>query len=579
MKENNNLVYGAVAIVAILVFVGAAIAIGMFSSPTYEVSLKLAGNNTNVLPIYPYQTTVFNITVTNNGGKEVVAMPVAFYLNGNQRNYSKFTIPAHQSLSVQESYTYTTPGGFLFSAAIDPGNVLNIANRSSTRKSIGVVVSAPQLADVYQSVVNSNIIYTDSFTTSGTGLLTGALMANLYPISSVSWINGGGDGGILYKVYQDVYLYVSVANGAYSAYANGSASYTAWLQGTLNPEQVGRIVSSFGKKVSLIGRGANSIEYSPISNTVSACSYYQGGWTKIIELYNDSNGGNCLAVALSNYTPTESNAIAAGLKGTRMGSFLTANQLNATKEIQWSHFYYNNATVLGQMVEYGGNTIAAATLFQLQHPTGVFLSRITSTATNVMAVNSTCLGLNSVINGTSFCSEVLSTNGIVGNQSYGTVYTKFISSNYIAEVYSLIGMNNLTAAHANAGELISRLGIKSSSVKWTSIFRNDCAFESGFRCIFNNIEANGSVNMTITNINYSSVKLDNITCAMGVGAPAMVLNGTLAQGQNITVLTPCHSLPTPAFAAEIAFGLKLGFNYHNIPTVVNGTLNLTGSGG
>ena len=75
-----------------------------------------------------------------------------------------------------------------------------------------------------------------------------------------------------------------------------------------------------------------------------------------------------------------------------------------------------------------------------------------------MAVNSTCLGLNSVINGTSFCSEVLSTNGIVGNQSYGTVSTKFISSNYIAEVYSLIGMNNLTAAHANAGELISQLG-------------------------------------------------------------------------------------------------------------------------
>ena len=75
MKKNNALLYGRVAVVAVLVFVGAAIAVSTLSAPVYDVSLGLAANSSGT--IYPYQSTAFNITVTNNGGREVVGLPVA----------------------------------------------------------------------------------------------------------------------------------------------------------------------------------------------------------------------------------------------------------------------------------------------------------------------------------------------------------------------------------------------------------------------------------------------------------------------------------------------------------------------
>ena len=574
-EKNNNLLYGAVVIIAVLVFVGAAIAVSSFSSAVYDVSVNLAASSAGTL--YPYQTTSFNITVTNNGGKEIVGLPLAFYINGGQNNYSKVTIPAHGSVSMLQNYTYIKPGGYLFTAAVHPGNVLSIANRAATRMSKAFAVENPEGADVYESVPNANITYTDSFTTSGTGLLTASLMGNLFSITSLVGINGPG-GGILESAYKDLYPYVSVANGAYSVYSNGSASYVIWMEGEATPQALAQIVSSFNKKIGTRGSGSNTIIYATLNNATSLCSYYQGGWTKIIEFYNATKGGSCLGFAANGYSPTEGNALVTALRSTRLGTVLTANQLNSSKQIQWSRFYYVNATILGQTFEFQSNAVAASTLFQLASPSGVFLSRIEDIKTNLSDVNATCLGLAASVNGTNFCSIILPTNGTLGSQHYGAVYTDFISPNYTVEVYSLVNETELIAAHENAGELISRLGINSTSVAWHSPFKNACAFQSGFGCNFEGFGANGSVSLRITNLNYSTVKLDNLTCAMGAGFPAIPLNGTLAQGENTLVQTFCHSIPVPDFAAQSSFQLNLGYTYRTTPMIVNGTLNVTSAG-
>ena len=220
MKDNNVLIYGAVLIIAVLVFAGAAIAVGLLAPATYDVALALSANNSGSA-IYPYQSTLFNITVTNRGGRAVAGLPVAFYVNGIQRNYSIYGIPAHQSLTIREVYTYTAAGRYLFSAAADPGNVLRLANATAAKGSMTVSTAIPEPVEVYSSIPNSNIVYTDTFTTSGTGLLSGSLMDSLYNISTLRGINGV-DNGILAKTYQDIYPYVAVANGAYALYANGT---------------------------------------------------------------------------------------------------------------------------------------------------------------------------------------------------------------------------------------------------------------------------------------------------------------------------------------------------------------------
>ena len=111
-------------------------------------------------------------------------------------------------------------------------------------------------------------------------------------------------------------------------------------------------------------------------------------------------------------------------------------------------------------------------------------------------------------------------DGPPGEPTFGGVHTEYISSNYTVEVYSLIGQNYLTLAHANAGELISRLGMNYSSVDWQSLYKNSCAFKGGFACRFNNVESNGTVNMTLTDLDYTSVKLDNLTCGEGTAGRA-----------------------------------------------------------
>ena len=120
MNEKNTLMYGIIVIVAVLVFVGAAIAVNTFAAPTYDVSLALAAANSTAA-FYPYQSALFNITVTNNGGKEILGLPVAFYVNGVERNYSSYAIPAHQSVTIRQNYTFVQSGIYLFSAAADPG--------------------------------------------------------------------------------------------------------------------------------------------------------------------------------------------------------------------------------------------------------------------------------------------------------------------------------------------------------------------------------------------------------------------------------------------------------------------------
>jgi hypothetical protein len=572
---NNNLLYGVVIVVAILVFVGAAIAVGFLTPTKYDVSLSFAANN-SAASIYPYQTSLFNITVTNQGSSEVVGLPIAFYINGNQKNYTRYAIPAHQSVSIQEKYIYPSAGQYLFTASVDPGNFIDLANRSSARKSILITAATPAVVNVYSSVPNSNIVYTDSFTSSGTGLLSGSLMASLYNISALVGMTGA-DNSILGKSYQDLQPYTSVANGAYSIYANGTATYAAWLQGTLTPKDLAAVIGSFGKKIGPVNSSVGSVEFSALTNSISLCSYYQGGWTKIVEVANNSTGETCLALVGNNYSGSENNAIITALKGTRIGT-TTSNQVNASGQIPWQKFYYNNATVLGQTLEYGRNAIAASTLFQLQTPAGIFLSSIKGVYTNLSNVNDTCFGLAGRINNTNVCSVVLPTTTQVGNITYGAVRSELVTANYTATIYSLISESYFTLAHQNALELISQLKIPGNSIVWQSPFRNSCAFESGFGCRFNGQGPNGTVNITITNLNYSSVQLDNVTCVLGQMVAASPLNGTLARNGSVDVDVACHSAPIPIAAAETSLNLDLGFSYKNTPMIVNGTLNLTSGG-
>ncbi|MDE1865324.1 MAG: hypothetical protein KGH94_01635 [Candidatus Micrarchaeota archaeon] len=569
---NNTLMYAAVLIVAVLVFIGAALAVSLLAKPSYYVTLAMSASSPSN-SVYPYQSMVFNITVTNNGGKDVVELPVAFYVNGVQQNYSGYVVPAHHSITIQEAYTYLQAGSYLFSAVADPGNVLRLSNASAARKSIQISTAIPESADVYSSVPNANIVNTESFTASGTGLLSASVMDSLYNISSLEGVNGL-DNAILAKTYQDLYQYIAVANGAFSLYSNGTESYSAWLQGTMTPQTIGTIVSSFGKNVSVVGSPHGVFGFAQLANRTSMCTYYQNGWTKIVEFYNAGRGGSCKDLVYGSYNDVQTGVIAAALKNSRIGNFSAPNTVST---ISWQRFYYNNATLLGKSVEYSANSISASTLFELQSPQGIFLSSIEGAPTNVLSVNSTCPGLISNLSNAKVCSTVLLTSTSIGNRSFGAVYSKLVSSNYTVGLYSLIGQSYLTSAHTNAAELMNELGIRGSQVAWASPFKNTCGFKEGFGCRIVGFGANSTVELAITNLNYSSVSLTNVTCSEGRGATPMRINGTIGRGDNITISTVCHTIPVPVFAAETSFMLNLGFKRGSVPMIVNGTLNVTTS--
>ncbi|MGI0100763.1 MAG: CARDB domain-containing protein [Candidatus Micrarchaeaceae archaeon] len=556
-------IYGLLAIIIVVAII-LALGLSGFTSSAYSIRVKLSQEGTILQTIYPYQTSYYAINITNTGKRQITGMPVGFYLDGVPETENTISIPAGETVTLLRNYTYPSPGPYTFEAVADPGHIFNIADRNASQSSITTNVTEPELPNVYTSVPNANMTYTQSFALSGVGALEIAAVAGRYDITSISDMFGPYD-SISTKVFENAYPFTANVYGAYSEYSDNSIAYAAWLQGTIDPAVIGAVVSSFGKDVNELSLPTGIIGYVNLGNSTSMCTFYSNGWTKIITYYNASNAGTCETVSTNSYTPTESNVLTNVVVN---DTYLTHLQ---------SGFFYTNSSVLGSSLAYSGMNATATNIFQNNY--GLFISSIRkdNNAINISAIkNATCYGLIYNSSNLSVCSYLIPTS--TGNYSlpYGLVNSSYITPNYTLNMYSLVNNTELIAAHDNAAHLLSRLGINSSFVEWQEAFGNSCSFSnSSIGCKFLSMSQNGTASFNITNKLPKPLRINTLNCEIEPGFENVSINMTIEPNSTTSISQPCSTIAVPTVEAQASYTLIMNYTYGNATMVTSGFLNVT----
>ena len=552
LSRTNILFYCVLAIVVVL---AVAFAVSRMYKANYQVAVALT---TNTAVSYPYQTSYFIVNVTNKGTSGIGSLNVGFYLNGTPIRYNTVSLPAGSSAHIIENYTYLSSGNYSFLAVADPAHVLSIKDRNGTQESITVRINASENPDIYTSLPNSNITYTQSFTLSAEGLAAASATASKYNISVFNNMFSPAQ-SILTKLFENLYVYTKYANGVYAEYSDNTIAYSVWIQGTVQPQLVGYVLSTFHLRQLNTSINGTAVGYAAVNNRTSICYLYSKGWTKLLSYFNNSKAGSCLGIAGETYSPVESNALVA--------------QIKANKNLMGYQqgFFYTNSTSLGSALIYN-KSLTVAGFFDNQY--GFFTNFIQNTT----AFNGTtplCRGLLYATNTASICSVYI--NSTSSTSDFGMINTTELASRYRVSLYSLVNQSAFTLAHDNGAALINALQV-SNVIKWKSTFVNTCGFNNAsMGCtVANFYYTNNTAQLTISNKLSGKLRINTLSCF----APGLRMNETMdaiaAGGNSVNVSVSCITVPVAGIASVFTnYALAMNYTYANSTKSVAGSLNVT----
>ena len=563
MNYKELLLYAlmAIVVVSIVVFVLTKGIIG----GSYNVQVKLS--QIGQTAVYPYETEYYIINITNTGRTQLNDLLVGFYLDGVAESTNTISLPPGTSVDLLRNYTYPTAGLYSFQAVADPSHILNLENRQTAQSSITVNITQPEIPNVFTSIPNNNIKTVQTFTFANPqGAISAVALATRYNVTLFNRLFGPGE-KISTSVFENAYQGTADVYGVYASYENNSTAYTAWIQGTVNPEIVGEVISSYSVPVRQVNVTGGAIEYAPINHTTSICSYYNGGWTKIISYYNDSKSGTCVNISKNTYSPNESVTLTNIVK---QNKDVTTDQ---------SLLFFNGSTTLGSALAYSANNLTATNIFENGN-FGLFSGSVekSSTPLNVTAVeNSICYGPIFSQNGINVCTYLIPTR--TGNYSlpYALLNSTYITSNYKVNIYSLVNNSEIGDVSPNVGNAIKILKINESSVVWTSPFKNSCSFENqSLGCKFNNFTTtNYTANFSIINNFPSTIKINKVNCEIAPGFANVSVNKTLVSNASVDIVQRCNVVAGPLVAAQTSYTLLVNYTYNGTVAYTKGIFNVT----
>lgn len=548
------------AVIAAIVVVAVVFAASKLIAPEVSVAVSLTSNTTVT---YPYQTSYFDIVVNNTGSSAIRGLVVGFYLNGTAQHYSTVSIPSGKSATVVENYTYTTAGNYTFSAIADPAHVASVKDRNLSQSSMKVSIAPQEKPDIYTSLPGNGIAYTQSFTMSGRGLVSAAVTSDNYDLAIFNHVLTPAP-SVLSKLYENLYVFVAAANGAYVRYSNNSTAYAMWMQGTLNPSLVDYVLSTFDLNQSTYSVNGTQAVFARIGNQTSICYLYSRGWTRIFTYDNESMPGTCRDFAGVSYASNETNAIVAQLKANKN---LTNYQ---------SKFFYTNSTMLGSGLTLGANSSLGG-LLMFQNSYGFFTSYIQNT-TEFHGTSPVCNGLIYNSSNASMCSVYVPQTTST-SQDFGMVNTTELTGNYRLSLYSLVNQSNLMAAHQNGVLLMNALNI-SNTISWASAFHNTCGISNAsLGCNVTSFDySNNTAHLRISSTLAEPLTINTFSCY----APGMRQNETVAAqlpaGGVANVSVHCYNLPLAIASVYTNFALAMNYTYAGATTTIAGVLNVTNPG-
>lgn len=562
MHKREILIYGIIAIIVVAAV--ASVLILSTLNRSYSIKVTLETNTTS--PIYPYQESGFRVYINNTGSSTISQVPLLLYLDGNPIGSYKVTLPAGIGTYITANYIYPSNGTFQFSAIADPGHLFQISDRNAAQSSITINVSSPEKPSPYTSMPNSNITSTQGTYLIGSGVTLAYELGLGYNFSLVNDMFGPTKGAIT-KILQDLSPEIASVSAAYAAYPSNAVAYSAWVDGTLTPYQIGIIASSFGFSQSNINLNGTPGIFSKVSNTISMCTYYSKGWTRIVSYYNSSLNATCATIAGKNYEDRESNAILSMLNS-------TPRMLNMV-----SRFKYSNSTNYGQLFFYAKkHSFAYSDIFANQYGSFISILQKNVPQVNISQKRATCYGLIYNSSNVSICSSFIYPTGNSGVND-GLLNQTLITRNYTATLLSFVNQSNLLLANQNGLNLIESLNISNSSAKWNSAFNNTCTLPNSantLSCSFISFNHASSVaRLNITNMMPYPARLNSISCVFPGEFGSSILNTTLKPGSSIKINATCYNIPVPISAVTTTYTLAINYTANGQTKLDVGTLNVS----
>ncbi len=570
MVSKNIVFYGMLAIaVALIVFISALM---LKPSSSYNVAVHIAALNHNASnALYPYQTSHFLITVYNKDNFYTKDIPLGFYLNGTELGFYKVSIPANSNVSINENYTYDANGIYQFSAVLDPANVLNIANRADASSAVNINVKSPQTPDLYAFIPDNGILNTTEFSLFPKGAAFSSLGYESYNTSKFKVLFGPSQ-DIISKIFTDVLPLINVENGAYARYSNGSIAYGAWIQGTLTSDKIALLLSTFNIPEYNFTANGNTATYARASNETSICTLTNGGWTKVMAYYNNSNNSTCINVISKAYSPFEANVI------------INASKSNPIFEAHLRNFTYTNSTPAGYVFGVASNSMYSMNVFQNSFGTFAAYLKKNAHPLNLSNINNStfsCLGLIYSNNktGTSVCSTYLSpiSGAAQSLANYSFIKSEEIGTNYTAILYSFVNSSNALDAHYNAAKLIQALNLSQRSAIWQPAFKNSCSISNssiGCKALAFNT-SNDYASLQILNRLPHAIHINTLSCFISGEEANQTINQTISGGSSANDTVACHNIPVPIASITTAYDMQMNYTYENVTRLVNGTFNAT----
>ncbi len=559
----------AYVLIAIIVAGAAAYYASTVLSQNVSVTVKMVSLSGIQKVLYPFNSTNLRIYVNNTGTQQISGMLLGVYVNDLELQDYQLTIPPRSTAVINISYAYPSNGTYQFQAVADPGHLLNVQDRDLASSSFNISVVAPQVPDVYTSVPNNGITYSQHFILVPKGLLASLFISENFANQSAFMQISNNNNPLLLALYRDLLAsdFIDNVAGAYTTYSNSSSSYVSWAQGLANLSDISYIVRTFGIAPSITTVNGTNILYARLNSTTSFCALYYRGWTKLSEYSNSSNSTQtCVGVASTQYASTES---------TKVSNEVSAS--NDFTELE-GKFAYTNTTPVGRSLFDYGNSIAFMNMFESANATFAAYATRNPAPVGFTGANLTCYGYILDYENVSVCSRAV----YPLNQSLSDIIlvnTTEFNTNYTFRVLSLINGTLVSAetAHESAAYLINYLNVTGPNGQWKPLNFGACSFGNssvhvGCNVLTFNYET-AAMSMQLTNEYSNNIHINSIACFNPEFEVNQTVNQTMGQGQTLNLTTVCQgSVPGGIFEPVLIYDLALNYTVNNVQSIINGSV-------
>ncbi|MCL5786580.1 MAG: hypothetical protein M1520_00025 [Candidatus Marsarchaeota archaeon] len=510
---------------------------------TASYQLTVSFNRTSLSnSIYPYQNVVMPIVVSNTGGSAISNLDFGLYMNGSLKNTYKLDIPVGKSAVIPFNYTPTTAGTYNVLVVADPGKVFDISDRQQAQANASFTVLNSEAPAPYE-YINGNGLVSGSYSTLGTtGIITDSYLYTNYTFSKAAFSNISALNNLLYPITDIAGAYINEMAYSNGYYGGDNSISSIWIKSYIEPSAFAYAVSYKGLQHHNFSVNGTSVLFAKLSNSSTMCSWYSGGWIKII----GTNGtANCTSVVKSpaslHYEPV-------------LSGMAFANNTIAS-----------NATSIGNYSEFVGNVFTQGRMLELND--SVDYIQVSTNLTNPFLV---CYGAIYNISDVYLCSTYnLNSAGKIGNYSFVTTRAYLGSLNYTA--YSLSATSDILRSVPEAISIIQAASYKNraKSLQFLPGINSNCGFVEGFNCTDISF-INSTVHFKIRNLYNSSVSLTSGSCF--AEAPSHLFQNmsyVLGHNESANVSIGC-SYYNGTRIYGVPFNLYLGLT-------VNYTLNKTRS--